>query len=202
VAERTPATSAAPATRLADGTWEHLGWRYRCDAGLSTTEVSCRDPGGALRWRHRWPAPDALAAPARAVAVHAGTVVVIEGAARLTVLDAGNGERWATLRPAGELQPHQIVLLGRDRVGALGPAGLDITLRLIDGDGATTTALPGSARWLVPWADGVLVALIDGRALAYPGGADVAMPADLLAGGAPRLTAAGLERDGWRWAWR
>ena len=131
-----------------------------------------------------------------------GYLVIVEGAARLTVLDAGNGERWAALRPNSEIMPQQVVLLGRERVAELGPLGLDTTLRLIDSEGTTAIPLPGPARWMVPWGDGVLVVLGDGRAVAYPAVTAVALPEELVRGGAPAVSADGLVRDGRCWAWR
>jgi len=203
VAEARPGTAAATAARrLPTGDWLHMGWHFSCTATPTATEVTCRDATGDLRWRRRWNAPDALAAPGRALAFRDGGIVIAEGAARLTVLDAGNGERWAALRPNSEILPQQVALLGRDRVAELGPLGIDTTLRLIDGDGATVIRLPGTARWMVPWGDGVLVALTDGRAIAYPSAVAVAMPDELLRGATPTMTVEGLARDGRLWAWR
>lgn len=192
----------APARRLPDASWEYRGWRYRCEANLTTTEVTCREPDGALRWRRRWLAPDPLAAPGRSLAIRDGALAVVEGSARLTVLDAVSGERWAALRPAGEILPQQIVLIGREHVADLGPLGLDTTLRLLQPDGATVMPLPAPARWMVPWGDGVLVASTDGRAIAHPGGTAVQLPDELVRGPAPAVTAEGLVRDGRCWAWR
>ena len=197
-----PGTAPARALRLAEGDWDYLGWRYRCEATLTATEVTCSEADGALRWRRRWNAPDALAAPGRALAFRDGYLVIVEGAARLTVLDAGNGERWAALRPNSEIMPQQVVLLGRERVAELGPLGLDTTLRLIDGEGTTVIPLPGPARWMVPWGDDVLVVLVDGRAVAYPAVTAVALPEELVRGGAPAVSADGLVRDGRCWGWR
>ena len=197
-----PGTAPGPARRRPDGGWDYLGWRYQSEATPSTSEVTCRDAAGDLRWRRRWSAPDALSAPGRALAFRDGYVVLAEGAARLTVLDAATGESWAALRPSSEILPQQVILLGRERVAELGPLGLDTTLRLIDRDGTTAIPLPGSARWMVPWGDGVLVVLGDGRAMAYPAVAAVTLPDELVRGGAPAVTGDGLVRDGRRWGWR
>lgn len=204
---RVVAATAVPAppppveSRAEDGSHRWNGRRFRIEPGLATTTITCSDEDGALRWRRNWPAPSVLDAPGCAVAFRDGTLVVIEGAQRITVLDAATGALRARERADAEVMPQQIVPLADGTLAALTPFGLHTTLLLVRDDTTTVIRLPTPARWIAPWQDGVVAVLDGGRAVAYPSTTPITLPADLAAGAQPQATPAGLARDGMVWGW-
>ena len=194
-------TSASP-VRQGDGSWLIGTRRVRCDASLAYTTLECRDIAGDLLWRHRWAALDPLAAPGRALALRDGWIVLIEGAAIVRIIDGGNGDVVSELPLHGaDLVPATVIPLSANSIADLGPLGLDTVLHLRSQESTVDIQLPTAARWLIPWGDHVLVALNDGRFLAYPGGTTVLLPNAFQHGPAPMITHAGLEIHGSLWPW-
>ncbi|MBA3686798.1 MAG: hypothetical protein H0W72_16365 [Planctomycetes bacterium] len=140
-------------------------------------------------------------APGHALAFRDGWVCVAEGQGRLRVFDLGDGTQLADVGLRGDGLPHQVVLLAGGRVALLGPVGVDTTLILAGSGEEVRIPLPGPARWCVPFGDGALVALRDGRCIAYPGLRETDLPAALATGEAPAVTAKGLASGGRLWPW-
>lgn len=189
--------------RQGDGSWLNGPYRVRCEASIAHTTVECHERDGGLRWRHRWPALDPLVAPGRALALRDTWIVLVEGAARVRVLDLGNGALLADLPLHGaDLAPETVVPLGDNRLADLGPLGLDTVLHLRDRSACVNQPLPVPGRWLLPWGDQVLVALQDGRFLTLPDGQTLALPEQLRVGPPPSISAAGVTAAGLQWAWQ
>jgi hypothetical protein len=156
------------------------GWTWDLDHPTGWTEVHCRDAGGALRWRHRWPTDPTL--PSRALArTGDGWLLVAEGQDRLLLLTAATGD----LVLAAPLQgltapPDSIRVLSPGRLALLQPPGIDDRLLLLDAGGpavevdglvpwamASSHPLPAPAKGLAADAGTAVVTLGDGRTLRF-----------------------------------
>jgi hypothetical protein len=179
--------------RLPDGATRYRQRLLRLAASIEHKEVRCEDDRGRLLWWHRWAGLSLLQAPSSSLMCRGDAVVVVEGQQRLHVISLISGAQLAQ----GELDDRlaslgDVAVLGDNRLALIGPLGVNTRL-VLTGSVATAIELPVPARWLVGAGSAAWVALQDGRVLAYPGGAAVALPAAVAAAhSAPAAIAAGL----------
>ncbi|MCX8040259.1 MAG: hypothetical protein N3B15_06795 [Planctomycetota bacterium] len=180
-----------------------LSWRISDDGERVT--LACRD-GERERWFRRWLSPEELQAPAWSLSWQSGWLVVVEGDARLLIVDAGTGRLAVDLRPRrAPLAPGRLWPLPGGAL-CLAPPGREDRLIWMLGDEELVEPLPERARWLLVLPDGeAWLALRDGRAFAAraPGQwRELALPPALLAAEGPELGEGGILAEGRLWRWR
>lgn len=161
--------------------------------------LRCTTGDGRRLWWRRWQPPPSTAAPGTSLDGRDDHLLVGEGT-RVQVIGLALGD--LLLAQGGGSLALSGARIAGGRLMALTAFGADRDLVLTGGDGVEHHALPASARWLAPCGDGVVVALLDGRCLRYPGGTPVELPAAVTAGDAPAATAEGLISGGKLWRWR
>ncbi len=183
-APRPPPGAAALAEgeefRAADGSTRFRDRVLRLSSGIGLKELRCLDRDGALLWRQRWEGLPVLVAPGTLVTCRGAAVFIIEGQRRVRALDLFSGSLIAerTLASA-ELVGADFAVLSAGRLVQLGPPGVNTRLEFLGPPTTPMVTLPGPARWLLALDGQAVVALQDGRVLAYPGGTPVALPARL-----------------------
>jgi hypothetical protein len=205
--ETVPAATArrdAEERREADGSTRFRERVLRLSSGIGRKELRCYDRDGALLWRHRWEGLPVLVAPGTLVTCRGTAVFIIEGQRRVRVLDLFHGALIAEHALAdADLVGADFALLSGCRVAQLGPPGVNTRLEFIGEPRTPAVVLPAPARWLLALDGQAVVALQDGRVLAYPGGTAVALPARVRAlAQAPIALTAGLLAADQLYPWR
>jgi hypothetical protein len=201
------ASSAPPEgeeRRAADGSTVFRARVLRLSTGIGIKELRCCDRDGALLWRQRWEGLPVLVAPGTLVTCRGAAVFIIEGQRRVRVLDLFDGALLAehTLADA-ELVGADFAALPAGRVVQLGPPGVNTRLEFLGLPRTPAVSLPAPARWLLALDGQAVVVLQDGRALSYPGGSAVRLPARLCALAQPPIAlTAGLLAGDQLYPWR
>jgi hypothetical protein len=156
-------------------------------------------------WSVSWDAWDSVAAPVVSVAVRGAAVLVVEGEARCTVLDAVTGGRlWQGTARLAAADPGQAAWVPRLAVWAqAGPPGLGRHLDVL-GPGGDRRVPSRSApiRWIAALADALVICHQDGTAIRWPGLEPIALPSGLTAAADVVATPAGLATGDSLWPWR